>query len=509
MNNEEEQLRKALSGENVTENDIAGNETQSTDSKDTNKDVEKVEESKSNTDSTSSHSEEIRFVESDKTEDDGREKLRKAKEKQDSNNTDERYVPTFEDLVTAGAVTPVPTILNDDVKNSVTKVHDAMSYYATNREGKAMRRFPNQDLYSGRVVEVSNAPIIFPKRTGYGEDRFVIVELDNGLSIFVPARQAGLTQPRSLSQLMGVHKSVVITDIFDKSGAAESGNDLELFAIGSIQMAEYQIGAQLSSEFTKDPINFTDHIRKGIITHVDRNRQEAVVTIDLTENGEGYLDTRIKFDDLAFHYTFQNITDIPWIQEGNEITFCFKNIYEREINNKDKNIKGTYFDIECTRAGLPGYGKKEADGKVARAIALGTEHYARLLSYSPRSGYRVEVVPQQRCGARIAQRISGHLNITKQDIKNHCWLQVTFDRRVHKPSDLNKFKQPVIITKVEHSKEKTNAGQIAINRGSHIAYDRKEFEKTSAKLSVQPKVDNSNKNNVNNALARIRKNNRN
>ena len=122
--------------------------------------------------------------------DDGREKLRAIRKEQESRRQEE-YIPSFEELVEAGALIPVPLRLNDDVRNSVNKVHNSQSYLARNREGAMKRRFPKQDLYSGRVTEISNAPIQFPQRTGYGEDRYVVVELDNGLAVYVPARQAG------------------------------------------------------------------------------------------------------------------------------------------------------------------------------------------------------------------------------------------------------------------------------------------------------------------------------
>lgn len=422
--------------------------------------------------------------------DDGREKLRAIRKEQESRRQEE-YIPSFEELVEAGALIPVPLRLNDDVRNSVNKVHNSQSYLARNREGAMKRRFPKQDLYSGRVTEISNAPIQFPQRTGYGEDRYVVVELDNGLSVYVPARQAGLTQPTALTQMRDQLKSVIITDIYDKSNISENGNDNELYAIGTIQSAEYQIGTALRSEFVNDPDNFLRYNRVGVISGIDRLHQVAIVTIDLTDQGSGYIDTKIPFDDLIKHYSFEQITDFPEFEIGSEIDFNFTNIYEREITDKNKNIKGTYFDIQCTRENMPDFGTKKYRARLLSAISRHSEIKAYLRSHTARNGVLVEVVPGYTLEANTSFRGVSRINYTRDDIRDHAVVYIQFDPRVHSIDDLKRIKRPVIVTGIRHSRNKASR-QIAKNKGSYRGVSQQQYKAVADKYSVSSKKKTNN-----------------
>lgn len=432
---------------------------------------------------------------SDSEVQDNKDKPEQEQNNREVNESEQQteYVPSFDELVEADYLIPIPLYLNDDVRNSVNKVHNAQSYLARNREGDMNRRFPKQDIYSGRVTEISNRPIKFPKRTGYGEDRYVVVELDNGLCVYVPSRQAGLTQPSALNLMRDQLKSVIITDIYDKSNISENGNDNVLYAIGTIQSAEYQIGAALRSEFVNDPENFLNYNRSGIISGIDRLHQEAIVTIDLTDQGSGYIDTKIPLDDLIKHFSFETITDFPEFEVGSPINFNFTNIFEREIENSDKHIKGIYYDIECSREKLPDFRAKKYKARVKTAIALQDEIPARLRGITARAGVLIELEPGEVYKANTNHRGINRINFTRDDIRDHAIVYVRIDPRIHSYEELKhgKVSRPIIITKIRHSRRKLTR-QIAKNKGSYRGVSQQQYEAVANKYSISNGSKNNN-----------------
>lgn len=329
----------------------------------------------------------------------------KAKER--SNTRHREYnAPSFEEMVNADVMYPIPSEeLVQTLRNSLNKVHNQRSFVS----GPNERRMPKQDIYSGIVDEISMEPIIFPERTGYGEDAYVVVHLDNDLRVYVPARQAGLTQPRTLTQMRGQRKSVVITALFDRDNDNEFGNLPTSYAIGSIQSAEYQIGAELRAESVNHQDAFLNYTRTGFVERLIPRDDSVVVTVDLTREGKGYLSIKTSVDKLVMRYRWQHVNDIPFLQEGQKINFRFTEIIEREIDNEQKKIKGTYFELGISREDIPGFAAEEK-GKLFNAIR-GNVVKGYVYGISNRTGVLVELAPGRVFAANPSFRgVSRNLN---------------------------------------------------------------------------------------------------
>lgn len=396
-------------------------------------------------------------------------------------------VDTFDFLIQNDLLRPVPDELTDQLYHSVNLVKNSGTFSATDANGKNRVRFPKQDLYSGVIEEVSNNPIVFPERTGYGTDNYVRVYLeDEDLSIYVPARQAGLTQPRALTQMRFHRCSVIVTDLYADSLEKENGNQPTMYAIGSIQMAEYQIGAQLRSEMVNDLKNFEKYNRTGEITHIDRRHQSAVVSMDLRKEGKGFIDVTVPFDDLRQHYRFQRITDIKSLQEGHRITLHFNGVYERQIENREKNIRGTYFEIVATRKTIKGF-YSEAKSTLNSAFK-GNQLTGYIYGRTAQNGILVEICPGQPLRSTSSYRhVSRDLNITNDDIKNHSKVSFTFVDRATGVEGARRFlkgqiKRPVIINGIEHS---THDLGIQSNLGTYKGVSQQQVENANSKLSIE------------------------
>lgn len=421
--------------------------------------------------------------------------------------TEDTYVADFDSLIESDALIPVPDELTDQLLNSVNKVKNAGAFSATDTNGRNRVRFPKQDIYSGVVFEVSNNPIKFPDRTGYGTDNYVRVYLeDEDLSIYVPARQAGLTQPRALTQMRFHRCSVVVTDLYAGSLEKENGNQPAMYAIGSIQMAEYQIGAQLRSEMVNDPKNFETYNRTGEITHIDRRHQTAVISMDLRGEGKGFIDVEVPFDDLMLHYRFQRITDVKSLREGKNIVLHFNGVYERQMEDKTKNIRGTYFDIKATRKTVHGFYSK-ANSALASAVN-GGQLTGYIYGRTAQNGILVEICPGMPLRSTSSYRhVSRDLQITNDDIKNHAEVSFTFVKRATGVEGAKlflekKIKRPVIINSVKHVN--THRG-MQTNLGTYKGVSQQQVENVNERLSLENSKSNPTRKAVANAAEQLMK----
>lgn len=403
----------------------------------------------------------------------------KAKER--SNTRHREYnAPSFEEMVNADVMSPIPSEeLVQTLRNSLNKVHNQRSFVS----GPNERRMPKQDIYSGIVDEISMEPIIFPERTGYGEDAYVVVHLDNDLCVYVPARQAGLTQPRTLTQMRGQRKSVVITALFDRDNDNEFGNLPTSYAIGSIQSAEYQIGAELRAESVNHQDAFLNYTRTGFVERLIPRDDSVVVTVDLTREGKGYLSIKTSVDKLVMRYRWQHVNDIPFLQEGQKINFRFTEIIEREIDNEQKHIKGTYFELGISREDIPGFAAEEK-GKLFNAIR-GNVVKGYVYGISNRTGVLVELAPGRVFAANPSFRgVSRNLQLTKNDVRKHTTVYCQLDPRIHDLESLRRVKRPVIITGIAREFEDN---QMALNKGTYTMPSQKAIDESEKRLSISPK----------------------
>ena len=403
----------------------------------------------------------------------------KAKER--SNTRHREYnAPSFEEMVNADVMYPIPSEeLVQTLRNSLNKVHNQRSFVS----GPNERRMPKQDIYSGIVDEISMEPIIFPERTGYGEDAYVVVHLDNDLRVYVPARQAGLTQPRTLTQMRGQRKSVVITALFDRDNDNEFGNLPTSYAIGSIQSAEYQIGAELRAESVNHQDAFLNYTRTGFVERLIPRDDSVVVTVDLTREGKGYLSIKTSVDKLVMRYRWQHVNDIPFLQEGQKINFRFTEIIEREIDNEQKHIKGTYFELGISREDIPGFAAEEK-GKLFNAIR-GNVVKGYVYGISNRTGVLVELAPGRVFAAKFSFRgVSRNLQLTRDDVRKHTTVYCQLDPRIHDLESLRHVKRPVIIIEIAREFEDN---QMALNKGTYTMPSQKAINKSAQRLSISPK----------------------
>ena len=392
----------------------------------------------------------------------------------------EYNAPSFEEMVNADVMYPIPSEeLVQTLRNSLNKVHNQRSFVS----GPNERRMPKQDIYSGIVDEISMEPIIFPERTGYGEDAYVVVHLDNDLRVYVPARQAGLMQPRTLTQMRGQRKSVVITALFDRDNDNEFGNLPTSYAIGSIQSAEYQIGAELRAESVNHQDAFLNYTRTGFVERLIPRDDSVVVTVDLTREGKGYLSIKTSVDKLVMRYRWQHVNDIPFLQEGQKINFRFTEIIEREIDNEQKHIKGTYFELGISREDIPGFAAEEK-GKLFNAIR-GNVVKGYVYGISNRTGVLVELAPGRVFAANPSFRgVSRNLQLTKNDVRKHTTVYCQLDPRIHDLESLRRVKRPVIITGIAREFEDN---QMALNKGTYSMPSQKAINKSAQRLSISPK----------------------
>lgn len=416
------------------------------------------------------------------------EKYEKREESIVSRNksNSEEEIKDFDQLIQENALMPVPNELVDDLLNSLNSYKNSGVFNEIDSTGKNRLRFPKQDLYSGEIDEVSNNPIAFPKRTGYGTQCYVRVYLEEeDLYIYVPASQAGLLQPRALTQLRFHRCSVIITDLYTQSMIRENGNNPTMYAIGSIQAAEYQIGAQLRSELVNNPKNFETYDRTGVITHINRRKQSAIINMDLRKEGKGYIDVEVPFKDLRLHYKFQRITDVKSLREGRKITVHFTGVYEREVDDKEKNIRGSYFEIKASRENMPGFYSKLFS--TLNSLGQGSQCTGYIYSRTAQRGIIVEICPGFKFLATSSWRHVRDINITDADIKGHAKVSFTLKKEAQGYEGMKKFldgkfKRPVIINGVQNVNDSNN---IANHLGTYKGVSAQQALDANAKLSLE------------------------
>lgn len=387
---------------------------------------------------------------------------------------------SFEEMVNADMMCPIPSEeLVQTLRNSLNKIHNQWGIVSKPNEP----RMPKQDIYSGIIDEVSMEPIIFPERTGYGKDAYVVVHLDNDLRVYVPARQAGLMQPCTLAQMRGQRKSVVVTALFDRGNDNESGNLPTSYAIGSIQSAEYQIGAELRAESVNHRDAFLNCNRTGFVEQLVPRDDSVVVTVDLTREGKGYLSVKASVDKLVMRYRWQHINDIPLLQKGQKINFRFTEIIEREIDNEQKNIKGTYFELGISRKNIPGFAT-EKKAKLFNTIR-GNLVSGYVYGINNRTDVLVELAPGCVFPAKSSFRgVSRNLQLTRDDVRKHTTVYCQLDPRIHDLESLRHVKRPVIIIEIAREFEDK---QIALNNGTYTMPSQKAIDESAKQLLINSK----------------------
>ena len=397
-----------------------------------------------------------------------------------ANNRSSYNAQPFEDFVEVGAMIPVPANLVDTVTSSLNKYYANGGFRRTGSQGQVTRMVANNDIYAGRITGISTRPIIFPANTNYGEQPFITLSLDNGLTVYIPQTEAGLTRPDNLTLMRDQLKSVVITALYDNSNnhANARGNAKELYAIGSITEAENQIGSNLQAEAANSNSNFFTYNRQGIITYINERSNNVIVTADLTREGRGYINVHMTFDELAPHYRWQRISDIPWVKLNAPVSFRFKSITREQINSDDRH--GSYFRIEGTRQDLPEYRNRIVSALIC-GIGTGEVQTGYLYANSNRYGLLVEIAPGVIVGANLTHRISGDTKITKADIRNHARIYWSFDSSIHSPEDVRRVRRPVLINEIARDYQDH---QVAVNNGSRVKVSREAIENLAQRQNV-------------------------
>lgn len=325
------------------------------------------------------------------------------------------------------------------------KSADAFAEY--NAKGERIYRYVNQDLYSGRLIAISNQPVQFPNNTPYGTDTYLTVQSDNGITIYVPSQVANRYAPhQSLLDLMNNNVSTVLTNLITITVDGKQ----QTYALGSIKSAEYQIGATLQNAFASNPDAFVQYTRQGKIIKVDNINNTATIDADFTNANSGYYRLTMKLDDLIDTYTsLSNITDYPALAQGKEINFQIDGLALQRYDYADRfnhHIKGDYFIVRATRRHLKEYSNKVS---LLYSALTGSLMTGYLYSNRANQGLLIEIAPKVVVGARIAYRQARRLQITKEDIRHHA--KVTFRlNNIHNLQELQNTRYPAIIFSVNN-----------------------------------------------------------
>lgn len=359
----------------------------------------------------------------------------------DGNNINNRIID-FEDMF--DTLNKVPEMLLEKITQA-KRGNQSLHSINVVVDGKLQKRFPIQTVFTGVINHVSAIKIKFPNNTEYGTDRFVRLDLENGLSIYVPSRQAGLNQPNDLYQMQGQIKSAVITNIIQKDNKSNSPT----VVLGSINSAEYQIGYTLYSQFENNPTAFKDYLRKGIVTGISNKRGK--VTISLADNDLGHIDFEMSADQLGYLYSFQKVSDLVGIEMGAPINFYLTNIIKQTIKRTDKDIKGDYYQLVGDRLNLPSVHNNEPQKKVMQALIERGRFDGYIYSITPRNGIRVEVAPKLFINCSISPRIVSLASkqLGHQDVVNHTHVFLKWNNKCQSMDDLKHLPRPAQIVDID------------------------------------------------------------
>lgn len=360
----------------------------------------------------------------------------------ENNNRANNHIIDFKDMF--DTLNKVPEMLLEKITQA-KRGNQSLHSINVVVNGKLQKRFPVQTVFTGVINHISAIKIKFPNNTEYGTDRFVRLDLENGLSIYIPSRQAGLNQPNDLYQMQGQIKSAVITNIIQKDNNSNSPT----VVLGSINSAEYQIGYTLYSQLEYNPNTFKNYIRKGIVTSI--SDKHGKVTISLADHNLGHLDFEMSTDQLGYLYSFQKVKDLTGIKKGAPINFYITNIIKQTIKRPDKNIKGDSYKLIGDRLNLPSVQNNEPQKKVLQALIERGRFDGYIYSITPRNGIRVEIAPNFFINCSISPRIVSLASkqLGHQDVINHTHVFLKWNNKCQSMNDLKHLTRPAQIVDID------------------------------------------------------------
>lgn len=264
-------------------------------------------------------------------------------------------------------------------------------------------------IFRGFVQAIYSNVVIGNKKTALIE-----VITNDGIPIYVRLDDGGLRQPKNSGLMIGKYYAVVITNLIDLSNSGD--NEERFCAIGSIQTAEFMLGYSLNSRMEANPKEFHDEKRIGTInsivnTDINGKRHEMVF---FEYNG-----LQLMMMDYQVGYYSQAHPLTTEYQLGDEIAFQIQNVELTRIDDKERGLSGSYFDI---RASGKRY-KENPKVTVNRLVATGAFINAYITKVDPVKGVLVEVAPGYELKATFSKQTASS-SVKKLDAVEHTPVQV-------------------------------------------------------------------------------------
>lgn len=264
-------------------------------------------------------------------------------------------------------------------------------------------------IFRGFVQAIYMDVLIGNKKTALIE-----VTTNEGITVYVRLTDGGLRQPKNPGLMVGKYYAVVITNLIDLS---DSGDNEERFcAIGSIQTAEYMIGYSLNARMAVNPKEFHDEKRIGTInsivnTDINGRRHEMVFF--------EYSGLQLMMMDYQVGYYSQAHPLTSEYRLGDEVAFQIQNVELTRIDDAERGLRGSYFDIRASGKRF----KENPKITVNRLVATGAFINAYITKVDPVKGVLVEVAPGYELKATFSNQTAGS-NVKKLDAVEHTPVQV-------------------------------------------------------------------------------------
>ncbi|MBS0954965.1 hypothetical protein [Lactiplantibacillus plantarum] len=262
-----------------------------------------------------------------------------------------------------------------------------------------------QTLLFGKIMQYF--PRIALSQDSKAVQSFLKVKSDDGFDVYVTQRDAGLSQPAKLSDLVGQKTVLTLTNLVAVTDPKTQQN--RLVAFGSIQNGQEILGRHFYEEY-KD-LKDDDFLQKkpqiGTISYISDSEKPFIrvdyngLTITTTPGRLGYYSDSFPFtDDLKV---------------GKEISFLIKSVVKTEkqigLNNngkeyhfsddRRKNLSGTVYALNITRKPL-------LTAPLDQLKSLYLSHAlcsARIAKIDPIRGILVEVVPGVQLKGYVSDKL--------------------------------------------------------------------------------------------------------
>lgn len=343
------------------------------------------------------------------------------------------------------------TVPSEQILTVIQAIRHRSELHSFNDYNHQHNSFPLNDLFSGKVIEISHRKVAFPKFMKMNDDYYIVVYVAAAnLYIYVPSHLAGINRPRILSNMQGQYVSVVITNLLSY-GKSQHGNFAPMVAVGSIQYAEYEVGKILQAEFVHNYQNFVNYERKGIITDIDDVHNHITVNLHLNvadaanQIKYAYISTTLGIKDIGYPYKWQKkISDFDFVKVGNTINCQINQVIPRVVKDELHDRVGEYTQLICSRLNLADV--KNADEFLLNKIVSGATFKAYLYSISSKA-LLLEIAPEVIVQARIAPRhLQAWYRAFKEElIKTHQAVDVQLDKRITSIKQIYTTHTPVAI----------------------------------------------------------------